>query len=56
VTGFASLNPSHALPGMPVGPDENQRPEHFVLRARRIGRRDSHAGYAAIEHVGAMRR
>ena len=35
---------------------EDQRPEHLVLRVRRVDRRDAHAGHVAVEHVGAVRR
>ena len=35
---------------------QDQRPVHFVFRARRVDRRDAHAGRALEQHVGAVRR
>src|SRR6516225_1680927 len=39
-----------------VGLGEDQRPEHLILRLRRIGRGDAHLGDVGVEHVGAVRR
>src|SRR5438874_8341172 len=43
-------------PWLVVGRREDQGPEHLVLGARRVDRRDPHAGRAIEQHVGAVRR
>ena len=56
IAASSSGNERSELAPLVVRRREDQRPEHLVLRVRRIDRRDAHAGHVAVEHVGAVRR